>query len=137
MVFASVGSVAFRNCSVIDDSNENWSKDLLENGKLSCAYFVSAMMKIFDLIADLHVTVDGTIGDMKISGWHEIVIRDQKDIFNILQSGDVIVWKGDPHKHIGFYFGAGAAISNCSGTGTIIAHRYDYQKIEKIFRFNF
>ena len=35
-------------------------QDILGNGSVSCAYFVSSVLKLFDLIQRLHFTVLGT-----------------------------------------------------------------------------
>jgi len=33
--------------------------DLTQNGYLSCAFFVSSILKIFDLVSGIHLTVEG------------------------------------------------------------------------------
>lgn len=109
--------------------------DVLEDGGLSCAFFVSAVLYLSKLIGDLHTTVVGTEKDMKERGWIEI-----KD----LKEGAVLIWErktgnsdGVPHYHIGFYAGNDRAISNDSrGSGFIHKHHYTYndtRKIEKIY----
>ncbi|MBI2065239.1 MAG: hypothetical protein HYT62_04260 [Candidatus Yanofskybacteria bacterium] len=109
--------------------------DVLENGGLSCAMFVSAILYLNKMIGDLHTTVIGAEDDMIKSGWY--AIED-------LRSGAVLVWEkrigdkdGLPHNHNGFYIGDNIAISNDSkGTGFPHKHHYTYndtRKIEKIY----
>lgn len=112
----SLGSKIFRNLYF----NINGKKtDILKNGDLSCAFFVSWILKNFELIKQTHATVNGTIKDMKKSGWHKI--KKPK-------VGAVLVWeekyfKNGKHKHIGFYIGNNKAISNSfKRKGPIIHH---------------
>ena len=46
--------------------------DVLDNGDLSCANYVTTILYIFDLIKDRHTTVIGTVDDMSESGWYQI-----------------------------------------------------------------
>ncbi len=109
--------------------------DVLENGGLSCAMFVSAILYLNKLIGDIHTTVVGTEKDMLEKGWLEI--RD-------LRPGAVLIWEkkigdkdGLPHYHNGFYIGKNEAVSNNSReTGFPWKHHYIYndtRKIEKIY----
>lgn len=109
-------------------------KDLLEDGKLSCAVFASAVLYLNKLIKDLHATVDKTKIDLLGSGWKEI---------DDLQPGAVLIWEkkdfggGELHRHIGFYIGDNMAVSNGSFNGGVpVKHHYTYndtRKIENIF----
>lgn len=117
----SVGTKAFRSFYV--KNGEHKDLDVLKNGVLSCAFYVSSVLKIFNLIAETHCTVDSTVKDLLDFGWLEI----KRPI-----SGCVLVWeeidfgKKDLHKHIGFYIGEGKAVSN------------DYKKrMPKIHDWNF
>ena len=65
----SVNSCAFKD--VYGEIN-NKKKNLTKNGDLSCAYFVSSVLKIFDLIGSLHLTVSGVIKDIEKYGWKKI-----------------------------------------------------------------
>ena len=109
----------FRNLFVEDGGQV---KDILNDGRWSCAVFVSSILYLNKLIKDVHANVDSTVRDMIASGWHEI-----KD----LRSGAVIVWKkksaqddGQMHGHIGFFVGNDMAISNDSG-GTGFPREHD------------
>jgi|SRR3989344_1849035 len=126
----SLGSKIFRNLY----ASVNGKKlDIMENGNLSCAFFVSSILTIEKLIKEIHGTVDGTIKDLEASGWEQI--KKPK-------LGSVIVWEkidfgiGGEHKHIGFFVGKNEAISNNLKYGYPKKHHYTYKgkrKIEKIF----
>ncbi len=122
----------FRNFFVEEDEKE---KDVLENGGLSCAVFVSSVLYLNKLIQDIHATVGSVTKDMLASGWYEV---------EDLKPGAVLVWEnklgkndGKMHGHNGFYIGNDTAVSNDSkGTGIPGKHHYTYndtRKIEKIY----
>jgi hypothetical protein len=104
----SLGSKLFRN---VYAKINNKKTDITRNGDLSCAFFVSSILVLFKLIKEIHTTIDGTIKDLKDSGWKEIKRP---------KIGCILVWAekdfGDngSHKHIGFYMGRNKAISNNS-----------------------
>jgi len=92
---------------------------------------------MFGLIKMPHATVNGTIKDLKKSGWKQI--KKPK-------IGSVLTWEemklnGSINKHIGFYIGNGKAISNNYKSGTPIIHHWTFgrkngkpiRKIEAIF----
>lgn len=120
MIKASRGSQMFRQLYVLEN---NKKKDILKNGELSCAYYVSSILKIFDLISQLHVTVKSTIEDMRKSGW-----RPTKK----LKPGNILVWEekkfpdGTIHQHLGFYLGQDKAISHQHETKMPIIHHFTY-----------
>lgn len=103
----AIGIPLFRNLCVELDGKEI---DVLEDGNLSCAAFVSGILAMYGLIDEGHTTVDNTVKYMKEAGWFETDLASP-------ETGDVIVWgevqyADGPHKHIGFYVGNGQAISN-------------------------
>ena len=114
--------------------------DILENGKNSCAVFVSWILMALELIKHPHASVGGMEKDMIKSGWREI---------KKLKPGAVIFWeekKNDRlmfgkyetyHRHCGFYVGNNKAISNDSRkTRFPQKHHFTYngtRKIEKIY----
>ncbi|HXF44021.1 MAG TPA: hypothetical protein VNK70_00965 [Candidatus Paceibacterota bacterium] len=122
----SVGSGLFRNLYAKVGGRKT---DLLRNGKLSCAFYVSSILKLFDLIGGIHATVDSTIDDLRRSGWSKVTKPE---------AGSVLVWerlKG--HKHIGFFIGAGRAVSNRPETGFPSIHGWEFdsrRKVEAVFR---
>ncbi len=116
----SLGARLWKNVYAQVDGVE---KDILENGKLSCAFFVSSILVLCKLIKEVHVTVKGTIKDMENSGWYQI------DEF---KKGAVLVWEElRGHKHLGFYWGNKKAISNSPQKKTPILHHSTFGTINK------
>ncbi len=107
-------------------------KDVTKNGRLSCAVFVSVVLHRFNLIKECHATVDGTIEDMKQSGWKKVRPPIGKP-----KIGAIIEWEEQefddgPHKHIGFYIGKDKAISNGLKKRVPIRHHWKYDGKRKI-----
>ncbi len=126
----------FRNFYIQQDGVE---KDVLENGGLACASFVSSILYLQNSVLEFlkkpkwleftHANATSTVRDMMQDGWYEI-----KD----LRDGAVLLWeKQNGHAHIGFYISNDEAISNASNsTGIPTKHHVTYndtRKIEKIF----
>lgn len=108
--------------------------DALDNGDNACAFYVSAVLKIFDKIAGVHGLVDSTVKDMKNSGWQ---------VAKAVQPGDVIVWEVQEfadgnYEHIGFSLGGNRAASTSSKTGQVVEHDLYFgeisRPIKQIFR---
>jgi hypothetical protein len=131
----SVGANTWRNFyAKVDDKKV----DIMQDGDLSCAFFVSSILSLFGLIKHPHTTVESTIKDMEESGWQEI--KKPK-------IGSVLIWeaitdsKEEVHRHIGFYIGNKTAISNSSKKRVPVKHHWTFgekngkpiRKIEKIF----
>jgi hypothetical protein len=111
----SVGTKIFRNLFVKINGKKN---DVLKNGDLSCAYFVSSVLYLFGLIKEKHATVDGALKDMEKSGWKEI--KKPK-------IGCVILWDlKNEQRHIGFYMGEKSAISHRPEKRTPVKHHWTY-----------
>jgi len=77
----SIGGTTWRQAYGLINGRK---KNLTQNGDLACAYFVSSILKIFDLIGNLHLTVTGTIKDLENSGWEKITK-------NKISPGDIII----------------------------------------------
>jgi hypothetical protein len=121
MLNGSVGSSAYRHFYG-KDGTDSTETDLLQDGRLSCAHFVSSLLLRFQLIATPHLTVSGTIRDLKTSGWKK---TEQP------RAGDVVVWApieefGGMHEHIGFWINETRAISNSSSQGTPVEHHLTF-----------
>jgi len=99
-----------------------------DKGRRSCAFFVSSILYHFNLIKSPHLTVDGTIKDMRKSGWFEI--KKPKE-------GSIILWeKQKGHYHIGFYLGGQKAISNNRKKRMPTVHHFTFsqkRRIENLF----
>lgn len=122
----SVGSKLFRNFYAKINGKR---ADIMRDGKLSCAFYVSAILVLFTLIKSTHGTVDGTVKDLQKSGWRSI----KKP-----RIGSIIVWEevdfggGDVHKHIGFFIGGDKAISNNSELGYPVRHHWTFHNKRKV-----
>ena len=113
----SLGTKLFRSVYFFID---NKSKDIYKKGKLSCAFYVSTILKIIGLVKDIHATVQGLIKDMENSGWYKT---------NYLKKGAIIIWDKNKagHLHVGFYLGNNKAVSNSSLKRTPTIHLLNYQ----------
>ncbi len=119
MINNAVGSEMFKNGYA---SFDGVKKDVLNDGELSCAIFVSSILAIFNLIDEPHATVKSTATKMEEAGWQKT---------EDLKPGCVLVWEekiidGQPHLHIGFYVGDEEAVSNSTEARVIAKHHYTY-----------
>ncbi len=120
----SVGANTYRNLYARVDGKK---KDILKDGELSCAFFVSSvLMTFFGLTDGIHATVQGTERDLLKSGWYTI----EKP-----RPGAVLVWRelffdksGEPHHHIGFYTGSGRAVSFSDTSKSPVLHHWTFGK---------
>ncbi|HRY62481.1 MAG TPA: NlpC/P60 family protein [Candidatus Paceibacterota bacterium] len=121
----SIGVEMFQSIFAEKDGHET---DITRKGQLSCALFVSSILKLFNLI-DInkapHSTVLSTLKNMEASGWKKVSENE-------LEEGDVIVWEkiidvdGEEHEHIGFFIGNERAVSNSSEKRVPAEHHYTY-----------
>jgi hypothetical protein len=122
----SAGSPAFRKLFYRIQEKEI---EILRDGDLSCAFFVSAVLKIFDLIDALHTTVRATVQNLKRRGWKRIPKP---------RIGAIIIWapkrfkSDETHRHIGFYLGGGKAVSNSSKRRVPRIHAWNFRTVEEI-----
>ena len=117
----------FRNVYALVDGVE---RDILEDGNLSCAAFVSGVLTLNGLIDRPHAAVGGTIKAMEQAGW---VTTDEP------RDGAVLSWESityddkRTHGHLGFYIGNNRAISNASNaSGIPREHHWTYEEKRKI-----
>jgi len=101
--------------------------DVLKDGDLSCAYFISSILLLHGLIDRAHFTVSGTLYAMEQFGWTKNPI---------IKKGCIVVWgsvhqNGMDHQHLGFYIGDGQAISNRSSLGMPGEHPLHYSGLDK------
>lgn len=122
MIRSSVGSHQYRMLFVKDAYGN--AVDVIGDGDLACAFYVSSILSLFNLIkGGVHTTVDMTIADLLDSGWYEVPK---------LHPGSVIVWAkklctdGIQHRHIGFYVDRNQGISNDAEQHSPQSHHYTY-----------
>jgi hypothetical protein len=120
MINNAVGTNIFRNLYALVDGEKN---DIVENGDLSCAFFVSSILHQFHLITSPHATVSGLERDLKNSGWK---------VTGEYHQGDVIIWEpkiqnnNEIHTHAGFFIGEDQAISNSCENKTPQKHHFTF-----------
>ena len=119
----SIWSDIWRHFFITKDDGK--SMDILKNGSVSCAYFVSNILKQFGMIPTSHANVDSTRETMSRSGWYSI---DLCTPYWDIPLWSVIFWKEklwstdrdiydkpiSSHKHVWFYVWDKKAISNQS-----------------------
>jgi len=117
MIVGSIRSNQYRSLYVC---SPNGSKDVIGDGDLACAYFVSSILTLFGLMNDgIHTTVDETVHDLESSGWEKIQSP---------RPGCIVVWGkkfrsiGLGHRHIGFCVDADTAVSNDFASGSPRRH---------------
>lgn len=116
----SVGARTFQNLYAVINGKK---KDVMQHGDLSCAFFVSSVLTLFQLAHSRHATIKTTLKDMEQNGW--VRIRKPKE-------GCVLVWDelmasdGKSHNHIGFYIGNKKAISNHPQKRLPLAHHWTF-----------
>ena len=116
----SLGANTYRNCYALVDGEE---KDILKNGDLSCAFYVSSILLMAGLIKEIHTTVSGLLRDMESSGWEKTPESGE---------GDVLFWEeiqtaDGRHGHAGFFWGGDFAVSNNSKNGEPVKHKLDFE----------
>jgi len=113
----SVGSKMFKHVYISENNKE---KDILENGEYSCAYYVSCILKMFNLInqeTSPHAMISGLIKNILNYGWKET---------KKLKPGNILIWEdglatdGKMHSHIGFYLEKNKAISTIPRVSVVI-----------------
>lgn len=97
---------------------EGEDRDILDDGQLSCAFFVSFVLRAFGLIKTLHTRTEGTVKDLERSGWQRTETPHE---------GDVVVWEAMQQRsgvfpHLGFYLDEKTAISHRDTLCTPIVH---------------
>jgi len=116
----SCGSNFFRNYYV-------QGRDILADGDLSCAWYVSTVLVAVRLIDGVSFKVNGLLHRLDESDqWKKYLLQECS-----LESGDIIVW--DPiefrtnwHYHVGFYLDDDIAVSNRSISGQPGKHSIRY-----------
>lgn len=136
MIKNACGSVMWSNNYALVNGKK---EDIVHNGATSCALFVTSILKIFNLIKELHLTVKSAEKDLKESDWKEIKVSSK------MPEGSVIIWekqlpadkelrKKEKHYHIGFYIGQDKAVSLWAYHNFPVIHHWTYNGTRKIIR---
>jgi len=122
----SIGTKFFRNNYFFIDGK---SKDVLKNGDLSCAFYVTTILKILNLVKEIHLTVNSTLKDLEKSGWYKI----EKP-----KKGAIVLWDKNKngHYHLGFYWKNNIVVSNSTLNKAPVFHSLDYNR-RKVLAFYF
>ena len=105
--------------------------DITRGGGLSCAFFTTSILKLFNLVQEVQVTKNRALRDMRESGWVEIA-RPKR--------GCVVIWgarpanadrmrkDGDTYQpsveHCGFYLGNQVALSTGGDRESLVPVRH-------------
>lgn len=123
----SVGCNVWRNAYAEVSGTKT---DIMRDGELSCAFFVSSILALLGFLSKPHMTVASTVIDLRESGWVEVAEP---------KPGAVVLWApirfddGELHAHVGFYIGNERAVSNDYKKGTPQEHGWKNRDVEKIF----
>jgi hypothetical protein len=123
----SVGSKSYQSFYVKKGGKK---LDVLGKGELSCAFYVSSVLHLFDLIRKPHFTVSRTADDIIRNGGKKVSLSKAKP-------GDILVWlpkssKSGLHNHIGFYLGNNKAVSNSDKQKKITLHDWEFSGKRKV-----
>ena len=139
MLENSIGSTMF-NSVFVRYKDSGMTKDILNNGEFSCAFFVSSILAIQNLIDRPHTTVATVRSKLIEAGWKKVTVP--------AEAGDVIVWDkqiqtGTENEHIGIASSESEAISTSFRERKVARHHITFgndpsgksmRKITGIFR---
>ena len=131
MIRNSVGSSLFRTLYAEVGGEK---KDILRDGDLSCAFFVSSILHHFSLVKGVHATVAGLTRDLEDSGWQ---------VTTTPREGAVVIWapeiqkSGEAHPHAGFYLSESEAISHSDVARTPVVHSLTARSISAMYTHEF
>ena len=121
MIEGSLGTKMFRHLYAIVGGEE---RDLLQDGQLSCAFYVSKMLVMNDLLPSSHATLAGLERTLEASSeWQKT---------EELTPGCLVVWEpwelgeNGPHGHVGFYIGGEEVVSHKDDACAPTKHHYTY-----------
>lgn len=117
----SEGANMFR--SLFADPEDGSAIDILKDGQVSCAFYVSSLLVLVSQLPTPHATVSGLEKKLQEKGWE--AISDPIP-------GSILFWvsqkqaDGDPHEHVGIYLGNDEAISHSDKALTPTRHHYTF-----------
>jgi hypothetical protein len=134
----SIGSRLF-NSLIVCYKDSGRIVDILNDGEYSCAFFVSALLYLFDAIDKPHATVRRLLETLeKDEDWKAISIDTAKP-------GDVIFWEkirfddGSENEHVGFVLEKGEAVSTDYRKKLVGRHDLyfgaSHRSIEAVYRY--
>jgi hypothetical protein len=129
----SVGTRIF-NSLFVKHKDADEITDILHDGNFSCAFFVSGILSIFQLIQK----PCSTVATLRETLEHH---TDWKNInTDTIEAGDVVFWKkvtfedGSQHAHVGFAIGTHEAISTSDIQKAVSRHQIMTEQIETVYR---
>ncbi len=131
MIENSVGSNMF-NSVYVKNKDSSEVTDVLENGKYSCAYYVSSLLFLLGLIDCPHALVSTVKTVISTSGDWEVADK--------AEAGDVVFWNkvtfedGTENAHVGFALNNQEAVSTSSNQKTVVKHSISLQGVDVVFR---
>lgn len=131
----SIGSKSFNSLFVKYKDTGN-IKDVLEDGTFSCAFFVSGVLFLFQIIEKPVATVK-SLRELidKNDKWKKILVDE-------MENGDVIFWNKTAHddgtetEHVGFVVNKDEAVSTNYKTKNISKHPSQYRNINVVYRYS-
>ncbi|NTV22480.1 MAG: hypothetical protein HGB03_02860 [Candidatus Yonathbacteria bacterium] len=135
----AVGTRMF-NSLFVRFSDDREAKDILNDGMYSCAFFVSAVLYLSDMLDKPYATVASLLGSLeKDTRWRQVDIGD-------IKAGDVIVWEkirfddGSENAHTGFGVTGTEAVSTDYKQKMVARHPIVSEtlsrKIEAVYRYS-
>ncbi len=123
----AAGSKIWAKSFILDSEGD--VHDIYENGNLSCAYFISAILKVNDLWQDQCVAnVNSLTAKLPDNGW---ILIPEARIGSIIIYGESKGRRSWATKHVGIIVGEDEVISNGSShSHTIEAHPVNYMKLQ-------
>ena len=123
MIENSIGSKTFNSFYVLDKKSGK-ELDILEDGGLSCASFVSGILTIYGLIDHPHATVKGVIASLTEEyGWRE---TEKLEPSNVVLWEEIACGEESNNQHLGFILNENEAVSNSSLNREITKHHITY-----------
>jgi len=144
MIGNSIGSKLFNSIIAIDNGVE---KDILNDGQVSCAVFVSNILFLNGLLSKQRATINSLENDLlSLPQFQQISEVNYKP-----EKGDMVIWEsikfnsGSEHRHIGFILNSKEAVSTDYREKCVVKHDIyrntedstKIRKIEKVFRYRF
>ncbi|MEK7464317.1 MAG: hypothetical protein AAB617_00900 [Patescibacteria group bacterium] len=128
----SVGSKAFQEFYCLVNGKK---LEVLQRGRVSCAFYLTSVLKIFSLVKNIQITIHRALDEMERSGWRRI---------HKPRVGAIIVWEeiksdkdknskifASSHKHMGFFVGNNRAVSTSTKKRVPIEHGLVYSGGQK------